>query len=916
MPTLLEDRTEPSNLHAGVTARRGVIRLICAIAAVLLAPIASANVRLTPIEPPVVVRATLNTSLIAYDLCWSPSSDRARQEIAQRVLDRATEPGRLYAIELPQLPLAWEAVRNNTLRDAYGRPIDRGQLRDARIHYERDVEAALMDVIARIRDKQSDIRIGLAGQSVPRELGSSGGAYQQLARSVDFLLLDISHEDRELQPRLAGWIDAVIRAADASRNASARDARFVREFESWLEGRGLADSGWIVLSSSGSWLLASAGPLPDGLFDSGTGEQDTIADVESSSPERTGKPGSGVSDERGARQQTGARVIRVQRDESERTERPRDDAPIHTGETGVDSFTGAPQPPAPLPGGGGGGGFHVPLDPDGVGPMNGGPGTIGTTPGPPEQPRKRDLIPGLGFSGATVAPHRVGNHFDPGYDAQAIARWDVVPYQDVTDRFEVGVVAFHMSGIERVSFSVEGGPFKDVAEPALNPQTGVVEYFATLHPDLFESSQEGLIEVRAVAYPKAGQPRVLEPLYLNLDKGGLPRHYAWVDPISGDDATGQVYTVPERPQSVLAFKTAQGAAHAIAWQPGQNYAADGGTVYLMPGNHVWGGYTWATRAPTRSRFLTIAAEPSAAAGSVRFTSGYMAFKTQLLHVVGVTFDGASAVSGPTADHGAPRIWLDRVVMRGSGRNDPRTLIDAGARAVYVTDSEITSTMNAIFGAQEGFARGVRIHSIGGDAFQNVPMVINCEVSDLDGSGNDTHTDLYQLNGTNMDNLIVYGLQAHDGIGGQVFISRRQPGQNDGIMRNIALVNVVIGSDGYGGQWLQNADHLILQNVVDLSHNFAIADDPLAVRGEVPSWTSTLKRVRISECVFRQFRAVNTGNDLASDPTNVISNNHFISGDPYGEVWTFGPLPSGSAAPNNPGVTVSSLSPVELELDGF
>src|SRR5690606_9628826 len=93
-----------------------------------------------------------------------------------------------------------------------------------------------------------------------------------------------------------------------------------------------------------------------------------------------------------------------------------------------------------------------------------------------------------------------------GADAKAIARWDVVPYQIIDCSFEVGVVAFHINGIDRVEFSLENGPWVPVREMTLNPRTQVREYWVVLPCD---NLPDGPSEVRAIAYPKVGIPRVL-----------------------------------------------------------------------------------------------------------------------------------------------------------------------------------------------------------------------------------------------------------------------------------------------------------------------------------------------------------------------------------------------------------------------
>ena len=62
------------------------------------------------------------------------------------------------------------------------------------------------------------------------------------------------------------------------------------------------------------------------------------------------------------------------------------------------------------------------------------------------------LQPGDGWVGPTPQPNPVGSPNMAGFDAKSIARWDVVPYQTFSNEFHIGVVAFHMNGIDRVDF--------------------------------------------------------------------------------------------------------------------------------------------------------------------------------------------------------------------------------------------------------------------------------------------------------------------------------------------------------------------------------------------------------------------------------------------------------------------------------
>ncbi len=83
--------------------------------------------------------------------------------------------------------------------------------------------------------------------------------------------------------------------------------------------------------------------------------------------------------------------------------------------------------------------------------------------------------------------------------------------------FEAGVIAFHSFGIERVDFSFNGGPWVSVTSPSRNPRTNVDEYWVKIDA---RQVSDGPVELRAIAYPTKGQPRVLDTLRLVANSGG------------------------------------------------------------------------------------------------------------------------------------------------------------------------------------------------------------------------------------------------------------------------------------------------------------------------------------------------------------------------------------------------------------
>ena len=137
-----------------------------------------------------------------------------------------------------------------------------------------------------------------------------------------------------------------------------------------------------------------------------------------------------------------------------------------------------------------------------------------------EAPDTPVIVPGEGFDEDTEQPDAIGD-----LTTNTMARWDVVPFQEFKDVFEVGIVAHHSYGMDRVVVSFNGGPWRSIESPSLNPRTKVNEYWAKIDA---KDVQDGKVELRAIAYPKDGTPHVLEPLFLWANSGGsinFPVHY-------------------------------------------------------------------------------------------------------------------------------------------------------------------------------------------------------------------------------------------------------------------------------------------------------------------------------------------------------------------------------------------------------
>lgn len=377
------------------------------------------------------------------------------------------------------------------------------------------------------------------------------------------------------------------------------------------------------------------------------------------------------------------------------------------------------------------------------------------------------LVPGSGFSGDTPQPDPVGTGF--GADAKAIARWDVVPFQTFDCAFEIGVVAFHINGIDRVEFSLNGGPWAAVTEMTRNPRTNVVEYWANLD---CEGLADGPVEIRAIAYPTVGIPRVLggamngpgagkgeHSLFLNSNGNGtLPVISRYVAP-TGDDTTGDGSI--GKP-----FKTIMKAARAIQNATGKGNA-DGGRILLAPGDHRLGKYAFSLLTKTENTWLTLAPADGTSRQTVRIigadTDG---LRTKLVRLRNLTIAPAPGYdqtiltsNGPMEDY----IWVDDCELIGPGRTVDDSW-QSGMSGSFFTGGSISQCRDGTGGR---LVRDMRIGNIGSDAFSGAGLAVNSVLDGIDSSGTAFHADILQYYGSEVtENRIAYGIEARtkDGQG--------------------------------------------------------------------------------------------------------------------------------------------------------
>jgi hypothetical protein len=443
------------------------------------------------------------------------------------------------------------------------------------------------------------------------------------------------------------------------------------------------------------------------------------------------------------------------------------------------------------------------------------------------------LTPGGGFSGPTPQPPAVGTSEMAGYDAKAIARWDVVPYETFTGTFHVGVVAFHINGIDRVEFSVNGGPWKAVREMKRNPRTNVWEYTAILKASNFA---DGPVEVRAVVYPNgAGVPRVLGGEQARDRTDGCASTFLFAN-AHGTNSPVQVYVAttgsdtnsgltPQQPKRTL--NGANGAMRIAADHP------MGGTVNILDGS-VWEiGNTGV--AINNTRFVTIRGlgarnttlRPLGAVQSPWSARGFLWPQIKRVKYENVGFD-FSYIKQLTSSENDTVVWLDNCrIFSSNGWTEPSpvtyfsTSLAGGGCGYYATNSLAEDCVNGF--TDHVLVRGCHNFKISGDVFQNSRMVVDSSVDWLTQDiSTGQHTDIFQQfrPGQPIENIIGYDVRCSRMYGVQNFYSDSAASFRDIAYVNIAIQNLpvprpyqYIDSElNVASQWSGVYNHVLFMNV--------------------------------------------------------------------------------------------------------
>jgi hypothetical protein len=381
--------------------------------------------------------------------------------------------------------------------------------------------------------------------------------------------------------------------------------------------------------------------------------------------------------------------------------------------------------------------------------------------------RTAKVTPGSGFSGATAQPPARGDPLAVGYIQKPISHWDAVPYQTFTGKFNVGVVAFHIceDGIEFVRFYANGEDHHtDVSTLCRNPATDVVEYTALLDAADFA---DGPIEVRAIAYPVDGVPRVLGSLWLNANSGGtLTSGKDIYVATTGNDTTGDG-------SSGAPFATPMKAFSALGGGDASHY-----TVHMGAGTYTIGDTVY-PEAVTLTGYITFQPAAGVARSDVVITGrsggGYVGIYTDRVHWHNLTFHPVDSANLSGLFNGTSNqlCWIDRCDLIGPGRvMDVVDWVQAGIAGLAMTDCTVAHCMQPPWHPEFWLSRNVTVDDTAGGGGANIAQnatILNYTVTGTDSSGyEDVHSHVLQTyGGILQNNIILYNVRApliEDGLG--------------------------------------------------------------------------------------------------------------------------------------------------------
>lgn len=462
----------------------------------------------------------------------------------------------------------------------------------------------------------------------------------------------------------------------------------------------------------------------------------------------------------------------------------------------------------------------------------------------------------------------------PAATARAIARFDVVPYQVFSGTFEIGVVAFHMDGIQMVQFEYETltGP-RTVSETSmrLNPRTGVCEYWTALNASDFA---DGPVTVKATVCPNSGLARELSlELYANAHNTLAGGETLYVS-LSGDDITGAG-------SRAKPFRSIQRAITAVT----ENVARyDGGEIVLMDrGSYDMRGPRfdavnnfWITIRPDEGLLCSDVVIAPQVREQIRTRIRRMRYYNLSLDFSKIGQIYKEDSHWQWYDHCK---WYQSEGWAATYPGHNWAVRNVGFNGLYVTNCLAEEMLYGFAGCN--LVRSSHCRKISGDAFQMSRMVVNCTADGVGGTALEHHSDLFQYWDQN-ENVVVYGVKAMNVTSAQDFFFGGLVGTS---YVNCAFVNVAVHNvqDRRGPPFTQYHhihDHVLFMYISNPGQLSMFRDDTN------PPYTG--HNVKFVNCILEGLSRGTWGVKGLPDGVSVESC-HFLQGQLHGTRATTGEI---------------------------
>jgi hypothetical protein len=372
----------------------------------------------------------------------------------------------------------------------------------------------------------------------------------------------------------------------------------------------------------------------------------------------------------------------------------------------------------------------------------------------------------------------------PASAVQPAARWTTVPFQRFgTDTIEVGVMAWHLDGIQKGTFSVNGGAGQDVTVRSWEKQRADHIWCYVLTIDLTQEV-DGLLTVdcTVTADDVAETTYALEQLKLVNNNGGtVTQQTVWIAN-DGNDSTGD--GTEEAP-----YLTVYKGVDRLR----DDGNMDGGIIYCKAGTYSYGTYSFPVPTANDQEWCYIMPAPGLTKADVSFTGT----ATEGCRVKAQCFRDITFVTHPSSFRLGPRnarggttyLWHDDCAFTPAPDANGHAVDVAVAyniewTNIYGTDLYIEYSRYVFEGVPWLLARGCNIYRAGERPIRNAHCVVNCQFIETQRptlQGSWSHPNLYETT-TGVTNVILQHIRDRGGLLGFI--------QSSSTLTRIAIVDVV------------------------------------------------------------------------------------------------------------------------------